>query len=51
LDFSREIWEKEGLRGFYKGFSVNIIKAPLGAGIVHSANELIKQEIKTYGDR
>lgn len=42
MDFVAEIWQKEGLRGFFKGFSVNIVKAPLGAGILHTTNELMR---------
>lgn len=48
LDFVMEIWQKEGLRGFFKGFSVNIVKAPLGAGILHTANELFRSQMKGY---
>jgi hypothetical protein len=41
-----EIWEHEGIRGFWKGFTVNFVKAPVGAGIVHTANELINMFLK-----
>jgi hypothetical protein len=37
----KEIFANEGIRGFWKGFSMNILKAPIGAGIVHSTNEIV----------
>lgn len=46
LDFVSEIWHKEGLRGFFKGFSVNLVKAPIGAGILHTVNELMWTETR-----
>jgi len=40
--FIKEIWLTEGLRGFYKGFSMNLMKAPIASGVVHTANEILK---------
>lgn len=48
LGYIKEIYKFEGVRGFFKGFSMNLVKAPIGAGIVHSTNELLNKMIFEY---
>jgi len=39
LQALRVIWEQEGLRGLYKGLSMNLIKGPVAVSIAYTVND------------
>ncbi len=41
----KEIYQKEGRRGIYKGLSMNWVKGPLAIGVSFSCNDVAKERI------
>jgi len=43
VSFFKMIVRIEGFRGLFKGFSMNLVKAPVAAGVVHTVNEFMNR--------
>ncbi|CAG9315730.1 SLC25A42_1 [Blepharisma stoltei] len=51
LSYWKMIVRGEGLRGLFKGFSMNIVKSPIASGIVHTTNEVMNHYFEDYSEK
>ena len=46
---TRDILEREGVRGLYKGIAVNLIKSPVATAVSFAVNDSVKEALLRRG--